>query len=232
MTRATANAVAAIYDHTYAAAYPRLYFDAWQNKHLLNERNLKRIFDRMSTRVPRWLDLACGQAWHFSRFEGSATRVGVDLSEAQLECARANVEAAEFICADMTALHFPEASFDLVTSFWAAYCYLDDDTRIRRLMSQAVHWTAPGGALYFELLLPEDLGTFNRSVFAKHTGFRVEPRAAGYRKWRYFDIGGCHNMTSPPLDAFLGLVAHRFDAVEAKHDGAFMVHLLCQGRRA
>ncbi len=44
---------------------------------------------------------------------------GVDFSEAQIDLARKNVPAADFICRDMTKLDFPEDSFDGICSYYA-----------------------------------------------------------------------------------------------------------------
>src|SRR5208282_1906292 len=78
-------AVTAIYRDSYAAAYPSLYLTPWRNKHDLNARNLAAVLEGLAAPMPDWLDLACGQAWHFSLFPGRARMVGLDLSQAQLE---------------------------------------------------------------------------------------------------------------------------------------------------
>ncbi len=220
-----------LYGEMYALTYPALYIGPWNDKHQLNVANLTDIFDKLSAAEPRWLDLACGQAWHFSRFAERARMLGVDLSEAQL--ARARLQApphADFLCADMTEVHFEPASFDLITHFWGGYCYLRSQARIEALLQAALCWIAPGGALYIEVLLGEDLESFNRSRFSARTGFAVSPRNDDYSEWRYEDTGGIHLMTSPPLAMFLDIVTPHFQHVEARHDGAFMIHLIARGR--
>lgn len=223
---------AAIYGDEYAATYPSLYITPWKHKHDLNERNLARVLAALPGPTPDWLDLACGQAWHFSRFTGRARMVGLDVSEAQLARSRQHAPGAAFVRADMAHACFRAASFDLVTNFWGAYCYLDDQDRIAALLRSAVAWIRPGGALYMELLLGADLESFNRSHFAERTGFTVTPRSVDYTEWRYEDSGGAHDMTSPPLDFFLDLLAPNFKAIEATHDSAFMVHLIASARLA
>lgn len=226
------QAVRAIYRDDYAAFYPSLYLDPWRSKHALNERNLAALLDRKGEQELRWLDLACGQAWHFSRFPGRARMVGLDLSAAQLARARRNVPHASFIQANMAEAAFAPASFDLVTCFWGAYCYLGSRDRIAALWRKATDWIAPGGALYVEVLLGEDLASFNRSQFAQRTGFTVSPRSDDYSEWAYHDFGGAHAMTSPPLQQFLDIVSPAFRTVEARHDGMFMVHLIATDRSA
>ncbi len=224
------EAVASLYGEAYAARYPSLYLTPWAQKHRLNAANLARILSQLPGPEPRWLDLACGQAWHFSVFQGKTRQVGVDLSAAQLARARENAPGATLLHANMTEVELEAGAFDLVTSFWAAYCYLGSAARIASLVRRAVDWTAPGGALYFEVLLPRDLEEFNRSHFAARTGFAVSPLTPDYEGWQYEDSGGMHVMTSPPLEAFLDLLSPRFREVEAKHDGAFMVHVIATGR--
>jgi hypothetical protein len=192
--------------------------------------NLARILDQLPGDAPRWIDLACGQAWHFAQFPNRARMVGLDLSAAQLARARLNVPDADFIQGNMAQVDFAPASFDLVTNFWGGYCYLADGALIGALWRRAVDWIAPGGALYLEVLLRADLADFNRSKFAKATGFTVSPRSADYSEWEYADTGGRHLMTSPPLDDFVEIVTPAFRSVEARHDGGFAVHLIATGR--
>ena len=220
------QAVQSLYGEGYAAHYPSLYLDPWRQKHRLNAKNLTSILDRPFGSTPRWLDLACGQAWHFSLFPGRARMVGLDLSAAQLARARRNAPHASFIQGNMAEAAFAPASFDLVTTFWGGYCYLGSRARIASLWRSAIDWIAPGGALYVEVLLGEDLASFNRSHFAQQTGFTVAPRSDDYSEWAYQDVGGQHVMTSPPLQEVLDIVSPAFRAVEARHDGMFMVHLV------
>jgi SAM-dependent methyltransferase len=223
--------VQAIYCESYAAIYPSLYISPWLKKHQLNAENLTNILNRLSNPSPRWLDMACGQAWHFSLFPGRARMLGLDISESQLVRARVNAPEAILVCADLMGATFPVASFDLVTNFWAGYCYLGSSERIAKLLHSAVDWIAPGGALYIEVLLGRDLESFNRSRFSSRTGFVVSPRSRDYSEWEYEDIGGRHIMISPPVEEFLDIVTPSFRVVDARHDGAFMIHLIATGRR-
>jgi hypothetical protein len=164
-------------------------------------------------------------------FPGRARQIGVDLSLAQLARARRNAPEASFVQADMAQFCLAEGSVDLITNFWAGYCYLGASERIAALVRRAVGWLGEGGALYFEILLPRDLESFNRSQYSSRTGFAVAPLSEDYSEWGYDDVGGRHVMTSPPLELFMDLVSGHFCEVEAKHDGAFMVHLIATGRR-
>jgi hypothetical protein len=222
-----------IYDERYAAAYERLYIRPWRRKHERNAANLFRLIESLRRTRPavRWLDLACGPAWHFARFPAGTWRVGLDASPAQLARARQAVPAAHFVCADMVSPVFAPRSFDLITGFWAGYCYLDSFGRIAQWLDNIVAWLCPGGAAYLEILLPEDVAAFNDSRYAAATGFRVWPRSPDWVRWVYRDSGGDHRMTSPPLGFFTAPLAGAFDELEAEHDGAFMVHVIGLGRR-
>lgn len=229
--RQNAERVTAIYRESYAAAYASLYVEPWRRKHELNLRNLAQILDALPVAQPSWLDLACGQAWHFARFGGRARMYGLDLSPAQLARARLSAPTAAFVCADMVEAPFLYGSFDLVTMFWAGYCYLDSAERTEALVRNAMRWLRPGGMLYIEVLLARDLASFNESHFSRMNGFTVTPRTRDYEQWVYDDFGGRHWMTSPPLPFFLNIVTPESEEIEAKHDAGFMVHLIASKRR-
>lgn len=220
-----------IYRGPYVERYASFYLAPWMRKHQLNAKNLDRILSGLCFPQPRWLDLACGQAWHFSVLKGRAEMIGLDLSKAQLARARTNAPQSRLICADMTEAVFAPASFDLVTNFWAGYCYLRSRSRIAALVRDVVEWIAPGGALYFEVLLGRYLALFNQSGYAQRMSFAVTPLSDDFGEWQYDDAGGRHRMTSPPLEDFLDIVSPAFTRVEARHDGGFMYHLIATGRR-
>src|SRR5580658_6364023 len=98
--------VVQIYREDYAADYPSLYTEPWRGKHELNIKNLESILGSFSPRRPDWLDLACGQAWHFSQFAGRANMLGVDLSQPQLLRAQRNAPYATFLRRDMSRMDF------------------------------------------------------------------------------------------------------------------------------
>jgi len=220
-----------IYDAEYAARYEGFYLHPWPRKHDANLLNLRRLLSSLREESPRWLDLGCGQAWHFRHFPNSIQKVGVDLSMSQLKLARRRNPEALFIQADMSELCLPERHFHIVTCFWAAYCYLDSQEKIADLVKKTVTWTKAGGVFYFEALLPEDLKTFNQSEYSIRTGFRVYPRSPDFVEWGYRDAGGQHCMTSPPAKRFKDLLAPRFRHLEAQHDGGFMTHVIGRQRR-
>jgi SAM-dependent methyltransferase len=99
----------------------------------------------------RILDLGCGAGIPVAR-EIAARGfevIGVDDSVRQIELARANVPAAEFLQADMTSVQFSPASFDAISAFYSI-------THVPReehaaLFRQIATWLKPGGAFVASL---------------------------------------------------------------------------------
>jgi len=110
-----------------------------------------------------------------------------------------------------TTYDAPEGQrFDLVSNFWSSYSYLNDEGAIRALVEKLVRWTAPGGALYLELTVPELLEEFNGSEFAAETGTRVTLQSPDGVRWQYHDVGGVHEMMSLQLEFFTDIIAPHF----------------------
>jgi len=222
--------IASIYDEDYAKQYDGLYLYPWITKHEFNIENIERILLQIPHENKKWLDTFCGQAWHFSRFPGTIAKIGVDISSAQLKLAKVRNPDATFIQGDVLDVIFPDNSFDIVTNFWAAYCYLNDFEKIESLLKRVVRWTKKDGSLYFEVLTAEALRIFNLSAYSQKTGFSINSRTPDFTEWSYEDLGGTHNMTSPPLIFFIELLSKSFNQVEAINDRGFMTHLIALGK--
>ena len=219
----------AIYDDAYARAYAARYIAPWQHKHGINHAILDFLLG--ADHEKRWLDLACGQAWHFAQFAGRATMVGIDASAAQLARAAVAAPAAELRCQDMRDFRAPAAGFDLVTIFWGAYCYLADTDEVAALVNEAIGALTVGGSLYLEVLPIAAIDTFNASPYARATGFSCR-RQDQTDRWQYRDAGGEHAMISPPLTMFMALLSDRFEMVRTLDDGCCMHHLVAYRLRA
>lgn len=222
------TAVSEIYARGYCDAYAALYIDPWPAKHEVNLAILDFLLDRGPQ--TRWLDLACGQAWHFAHLAGRAQMTGVDASAAQLAKARIAAPHATFVCEDLRTFAPAPAAFDLITIFWGAYCYLSDWSQIAALLTKAVEALKPDGSIYIEVLPIDAIETFNRSRYAGKTGFRAR-RAAQSNHWIYRDSGGLHRMISPPMRCFEALFEGCFNSVRVHDDGCFMQHLVAYRRQ-
>lgn len=223
-----------LYSDRYSEIYRALYVDhpQWQGKHELNLRIVRSLLPPGGA----WLDTCCGQAWHFTAVPGAA-KVGVDISAAQLRRARRDNPDATFVEADVldpaldAALAAMGARFDLVTNFWGACSYLGDPARIAAFVRRATAWTAPGGALYLELITPGTLAAFNATAFAADTGSAVRLRSDDGVAWSYRDPGGWHDLTSPPAAFFEALLRPWFRTVETRGVAATLAQLVAVGRR-
>ena len=69
--------------------------------------------------------------------------LGVDLSQQQLDLARANVPGARFEKADMTALDFPDGQFDAVAAFYSILHVPRAEQPA--LIANIARWLKPGG---------------------------------------------------------------------------------------
>jgi SAM-dependent methyltransferase len=205
------EAVLSIYKEDYARFYPTYWNEGCTKK---NHGNLKCLNDLL---IPygKWLDLCCGTGWHFGQITTPSEQVGLDLSPAQLQIARKNHPEARFVEGDVLSVK-PHADYDLVTSFWFAYGYLDDVDLIKQFCEQMVAWVKPGGNLILEVGDGQLASTWNVSNRAQDSVFRVFNRSGDWMKWSFFDIGGVHNLTTPPYEFFDEILSPYFDRYERR----------------
>ena len=143
-------------------------------------------------RIPagaRVLELGCGSGPPETQRLAQRFRLtGVDISPQQIERARPAVPEAELICADITALELPDASFDAVVSFYV-FNHVPREL-LGPLLDNVHRWLVPGGWLlsaFGQSDLPgwtgEWLGapTFfsgypaeTNSALVEEAGFRIE----------------------------------------------------------
>ncbi len=105
-----------------------------------------RFFGELVDRLPdgaRVLDIGCGPGVKAKRLAERFEVVGVDLSGAQLELARAAVPEATFVQADILELDFPQATFDAVTALYS-FMHIPRD-RHRELLARILGWLKPSG---------------------------------------------------------------------------------------
>jgi SAM-dependent methyltransferase len=105
----------------------------------------ERYVDELAARLPvgaRVLDLGCGNGSKTSRLADFDV-VGVDISERQLQLARAAVPAATFVHADFAELDLPTQSFDAVTVLYSLVHTPREDHAA--LLGRIRDWLKPGG---------------------------------------------------------------------------------------
>ena len=83
--------------------------------------------------------------------------VGVDISAGQIERARRNVPAATFVEADMTAIAFPDASFDAVLAFYSLTHVPREE--LAGLLDRIHGWLRPGGLFVATMGVEDDPGS-------------------------------------------------------------------------
>jgi SAM-dependent methyltransferase len=112
----------------------------------------------------RVLDLGCGCGVPVARELAKRYVVhGVDLSQVQIERARALVPEASFTCADMTTASFEPASFDAVVAFYSIVNV--PAAEHAGLFRRIAGWLRPGGWLV--------------AVVGKYEGSWIEPDFRG-----------------------------------------------------
>jgi SAM-dependent methyltransferase len=200
-----------LYDRQYVAAY--------------DDRFLSRGLCRVDTafeikvlaealaKADTWLDVACGTGYFLGQFPGRR-RAGTDISTAMLDQARAVNPDAEFHVHDFRQPR-PEwqDAWDLVSSMWYAYGYVNTIGEFDRLLDNLADWTSPEGALFlpyfnlnglWETHLPHDFPT----PFAPSKIF-----VTGLI-WNYQDDGKLHqDMIAPHADHIRAGLEKRFERV-------------------
>ncbi len=128
-------------------------------------------FVRNGPRPLRILDAGCGTGRNLGVLSPWGRCVGVDLSEEALRfCAERGVTVVR---GNLLALPFPDASFDLVTSFDVLYhrWVKDDGVALREL----VRVTRPGGLVFARVPALKMLwGAHDEAVFSRHRYTRGE----------------------------------------------------------
>ena len=110
----------------------------------IRTRKLEELAQNLPT-ASRVLDLGCGAGLPVAEYltEKGFDVTGIDISARQIALAKRNVPRAHFRHGDMTAVEFPDASFDAIGAFYSiAHIPREEHAA---LLSQIFHWLKPGG---------------------------------------------------------------------------------------
>jgi SAM-dependent methyltransferase len=123
----------------------------------------------------RIVDLGCGFGWfaRWSRTQGAAQVIALDLSENMLARARAETSdpAVQYALADLESLELPEAAFDLAYSS-LTFHYIED---FGRLVSTVFRALVPGAHFVFTIEHPIYMASAHPDWVVGKDGNRVWP---------------------------------------------------------
>lgn len=207
--------------------YDRAYVESYDAKFLTSERSAadakveSRLLRSYLRRGGRWLDVACGTGWYLSRFP-HVDRVGLDLSPAMLERARAVNPGIELRRHDFRE-PIPEwrDAFALVSCMWYAYTYVDTIDEVCRVIDNLTAWTSPRGRCFVPLADPEGIARtkLDYRVDNVHPG-RVTVTGI---LWSYEEEGSKvhRHLVTPHIEFMTEEFARRFRKVEVvRYQGA------------
>jgi len=102
------------------------------------------------------LDVGCGTGHHLKHLGDRFSCTGLDVNGEMLELARRNVEGAEFIEADMTAMSLGRR-FDVITCLFSTIGYVKTYENLGRTLGNFADHLKPGGLLLIEPWFTEDV---------------------------------------------------------------------------
>jgi SAM-dependent methyltransferase len=139
------------YGDAHAAWYDELYHSLGKDHATEASDLLDRVTDLLGRAPSSWLDVACGTGQHLAVVGDAVDEVvGVDLSEAMLDVARARLGGrVDLRVADQRTLSLGR-TFDVVTSLFSSIGYADDLDELDATVSALAAHVAPGGVLVIE----------------------------------------------------------------------------------
>lgn len=126
-----------------------------------------------TARVDRVLDLACGSGRH-ARYLGQRWWTsGVDLSEVLLRIAQRKTVPARLVRADIRALPYRDACFDLVVNLFTSFGYFETDEEHEAVIHDVAQITRKRGTFVLDYLnsshVRQHLVPFDSTTIGKHS---------------------------------------------------------------
>lgn len=156
------------------------------------------------------VDLGCGFGWfaRWAREQGTASVLGIDLSENMIARAKADTAdpAIEYRIADLETLALPKAAFDLAYSA-LAFHYVEDFGRLIKTVYRSL---VPGGHLVFTIEHPVLMAATHPRWWADEDGRKTWPvnrySIEGERRTDWFTTGVLkyHRTIGTTLNTLIG----------------------------
>jgi ubiquinone/menaquinone biosynthesis C-methylase UbiE len=201
-----------LYNEKYTIEYSSMYGPKMNKlKHFVNKAKI----DKLLPSNGKWLDVCCGEAWHFSVCKKGSEKVGIDISEHQIERAKKKNPTCKFICDDVIDVKIENDYFDLVTSFWGGYCYFPTFNLIEKFFTKIIDSTKTGGNVYVDIIPPPIY--FNESEYSEILNTTLTFDKSNKERWVYHDSGGDHYMLSPSIESIFKIFEGKFKSYEFKN---------------
>lgn len=208
-----------LYDEAYAKQYNDR-FITHQNhggKTAAERELLAKSFARIGPSA-RWLDLACGTGYFLAQFP-DVNRTGLDLSPGMLAYARQNNPDVPLVQGDFrNRALFAPGSFDVISSMWWAYSYLETFREIEQFVSNVAYWLADDG-IFFLPIGDYTILAQTWSPVPQELPYHLNPNlqiGGGIRitglTWSYDDVGGKRheNMLFPQPPEMVAMMRRHF----------------------
>ncbi|MCT7958963.1 phytanoyl-CoA dioxygenase family protein [Laspinema palackyanum] len=223
MDKMDQNDVLKIYDRNYAQNYNQRFLlnDLSKIDADFEQETIAQLLDEIGDN-PLWLDVACGTGYFLSRFP-DVERAGLDISPAMLEAARQANPNIPLVRGDYRDRRPQwEGKWDLVSSMWWAYGYVESLAELEQLVANFADWISDRGICFLPVCEPELIGTGKLKLPYTYTN---ADQLGGYGGsiqfegviWTWIDerTGNRHeNMIAPQLEYMVSLFEKYFDRVE------------------
>lgn len=154
--------------------FGREYLDLYPHRDEREARAVVRLIRNVISPEPasRALDLACGSGRHTRALCQQIWTVGLDLSRALLQVAKAEAPDVPYVRADMRVLPFARDSFDLVVNLFTSFGYFSSDEENRVALSEVNRVIRRGGVFVLDYFNADQV----RATLVAHDTRRIGNR--------------------------------------------------------